>query len=95
LQGNLDKNIKISDREILIRKIIKKISDTKDINEIKNYIITSIGQALNAMRCFLGEHHLDKNGDPVPKNQYLCSSEVKFFKGFINRRNNPQRNFYL
>ena len=85
MQGNLDKNIKISDREILIRKIIKKISDTKDIDEIKNYIITSIGQALNAMRCFLGEHHLDKNGDPVPKNQYLCSSEVKFFKGFIKK----------
>ena len=81
----IEKNQKIHDRELLIRKIIKKISDTKDIDEIKNYIITSIGQELNAMRCFLGEHHLNKNGDSFIKNQYLSSPEVKIFNGFIKK----------
>jgi len=94
LQGDLDKNIKISEKKILVRKIIKKIFNIKDIDEIKNYIITSIGKTLNATRCFIGEYHFDKDRNPIIKNQYLSSSEIKNFSGFIKKNKLIEASFH-
>jgi len=50
LQSNLDKEIKISDREKLLRKIITTVRSTIDIDEMLTIICDEVGKTFNADR---------------------------------------------
>lgn len=70
-----------AESETLTRKILETIRSTLDINEVKTKIVTEVGKAVNADRCFIVEY--DKENDkflPV-KDEYLSSDEIISYKG--------------
>ena len=85
MQSGLNKDIKISERDLLFEKIVRKIFDTKDIDEIKNYIITIVGKELNASRCLIAEYDFENNNQLNIKNEYLNSPEIKSFKTSVRK----------
>lgn len=87
MQGDLNKNTKITEKEILIRKIVRKISDTNNIDEIKNYIVTKVGKGLNAARCFIQEYDFENKKSIAVQNEYLMSAKFKSIKGFNEQSN--------
>jgi signal transduction histidine kinase/GAF domain-containing protein len=78
---NFEKQRKTAEREILLRKITESIRTTLDINELKNKIVTEIGQTLNADRCFITE--FDSNTDKflIIKSEYLSSPDITGYYG--------------
>ncbi len=77
----IKKDKKINEKEILLKQIIKNISDSKDIDKIKDQLVKNIGIALNAARCFICECDIQNNGFLPIKNEYLCSTKIKKLKG--------------
>lgn len=65
------------EKESLLRKIFETMSSSLDLNIVKNTIVTEVGKALNADRCFLWGY--DKNTDSFKVDQsseYRSSDEV-------------------
>lgn len=66
-----------AEREILLRKIFETISSSLDLNIVKNTIVTEIGKALNADRCFICDYDESTDSFMVDQfSEYRSSDEV-------------------
>ncbi|EKE03159.1 MAG: Sensor protein [uncultured bacterium] len=75
-----------ADREFLLRNIISTIRTTLDINEIEDRIVTEIGKALDANRCFIAEYDYQQNKFLPTEHQYIYPPGVSSVIGYdINR----------
>lgn len=73
---------KSKNRETLIRHITDAMRSSLDINEIKNNIITEVGKAYKADRCFIRLFG-PNNTYLSPKTEYLANAEIQ---SIINTR---------
>lgn len=77
------------EKENFLRKIFETISSSLDLNVVKNTIVTEVGKALNADRCFLWGY--DKNTDSFMVDQsseYKSSDDVKSLIGINSKDEN-------
>lgn len=75
-----EKEKQIAQKEALLREVISAISSTLDINQIKQTIVTSIGSAFNADRCFIIEF-TDKFERLDEYSEYLSFPDIKSLVG--------------
>ena len=83
LKQNQQELIKAHKRETLLRKIITTVRSTLDVNEITNNIVTEVGKAFDADRCYIREQD-KRTGQYQPPNkyaEYLSSENVKSLVG--------------
>lgn len=82
-----EKEKEMFEKESFLRKIFETMRGSLDFNVVKNKIVTEVGKALNADRCFLWSY--DKNTDNFMVDQsseYRSSDDIKSLIG-INSNN--------
>lgn len=68
-------------RDQLYKNIVKIIRSTLDINEVKEKIVTSLGQALEADRCFIMDYDKVKDTFLIVQYEYLSSKNIPSYVG--------------
>lgn len=77
------------EKENLLRKIFETISSSLDLDIVKNTIVTEIGKALNADRCFLWGYDKSTGGFMVDKSsEYRSSDDVISLIGINSKDQN-------
>lgn len=70
-----------AERETLLRKIFQTMSSSLDIHNIKSTIVTEVGKALNADRCFIIEYNKAQDKFLIVDDEYLSSNNITSYKG--------------
>lgn len=81
--------MKARDREKLLRKIFEAMRSSLSLNVIKKTIVSELGSAFKADRCFIVE--FDENNDTFiveQTSEYLSSGDQKSVIGFDTNKNN-------
>ena len=73
--------IDANNREKLLREIIENLRSSLDIDKVKNQLLISIGQAINANRCFIVDYDQNNHKFLPIKNEYLSSPDEKSILG--------------
>lgn len=68
-------------KESLIRKIIESIRNTIDIEETKKNIVNTLGEVLDADRCFLTEYDSSTDKFLMVKDEYVSSDKIEKYAG--------------
>lgn len=81
-QANLYKLVKKnSEKETALRKLIEAIRVTINLDKTKEIIVKTIGETLNADRCFITDYDLTINKFLPIKHEYLSSKEITSVMG--------------
>lgn len=76
-QANLYKLVKKnSEKETVLRKLIEAIRTTINLDETKQIIVKTIGETLNADRCFITDYDQSTNRFLPIKDEYLSSEGI-------------------
>lgn len=68
-------------KEEFLRTITETIRSSLDIDETKQKIVTAIGKALHADRCFIAEYDKDSKKVLPVSNEYLSSKDIFSYRG--------------
>ncbi|OGI04197.1 MAG: hypothetical protein A2Y25_08810 [Candidatus Melainabacteria bacterium GWF2_37_15] len=85
-----EKQKQIADRERILRDFIATIRSTLDKNEIKQRLITLVGQSINADRVYIAEYDKKTGHFPPVMEEYLSSPDIKSTLGFLPERDSPE-----
>lgn len=86
---HLKKEKERAEKESLLRKIFETIRGSLDLNIVKNTIVTEVGKALNADRCFLWGYDKSTGGFMVDQSsEYRSSDDVVSLIGINSKDQN-------
>ncbi len=83
------KLIKKNEEQELYKKITEAIRNTLDIAVVKTSIVNTIGETMQADRCFIIDYDEKENKFLPIKSEYLSSPEVLSVRGFVPERDIP------
>lgn len=83
-----------AERETLLRQVFETLRSSLDINIIKNKMVSEVGKALNADRCFILSYEPSEDNFFIDEySEYLAPKEEKSFIGFNAR--DPKVKFFI